>query len=82
MVFAARNSNSTAEFFKDLNAQYEQVQKMSEKVNVTNQFAKTNIDMIDKPDTSAGNAASAAGTSTGKAQASSVKTVTGTPDTV
>lgn len=36
MVFSARKSVSTQDFFRDLNNQYEQVQKMSEKVNVTN----------------------------------------------
>ena len=82
MVFAARKSTSTGDFFKELNAQYEQVQKMSEKVNVTNQFAKTNIDMIDRPDTSAGNTVSAAGTSSAKTPTGSTKPPTGVPDTV
>lgn len=50
MVFCARKSTNMNEFFVELNAQYEQVQKMSDKVNVTGQYLKTNSDLIEKLD--------------------------------
>lgn len=49
MVFNARSSAGTTEFFKDLNDQFEQSQKMSDKVSATLQFVKTNSDQIDMP---------------------------------
>jgi len=48
MIFDARNSQSTDEFFKDLSIKNDAVQRMNDKVNSTHQFLSTNCSVLEK----------------------------------